>query len=101
MYHPASRNCSQPQLRKYCTSFPRFILKSYLLKLRPRCGASILAVHRQSFTQGYLQAVQQFFTRAFLAIDTRNLLDPTDPPRIVLLDDGSILRPHRTRIDIG
>ena len=48
---------------------------------------SLLIIELQRFLQRDFQGSEQFPSRPFLAIHTRNLRDPSDPPRPRLLHD--------------
>lgn len=54
----------------------------------------IVAIHFQRFHERDTEGVQQFVSGTLLAIDARNLLDPTDPPWAILLHNRCISLIH-------
>jgi hypothetical protein len=59
-----------------------------------RGGQGILTVEIESLAEGHRQALDELVAGGLLAVDTRQLLDPPDPPCAVLLDHGSELVVH-------
>jgi len=54
----------------------------------------IRAVEIQRFAQGYPQRFQQLLSGGFLAIDSREFLNPSDPPTGVFFDNSCISHVH-------
>ena len=52
------------------------------------------AIERQGFPQGDAKGIEKLIARRLLAIDARNLVDPTDPPVAVLLHDRRLIGFH-------
>ena len=61
----------------------------------PKVSAYLVCQNISSLTQSHLKAFHKFFTGAFLSVNTRNLLDPPNPPVAVLLYYGRVLAVHQ------
>ena len=61
--------------------------KGHFLKLAGDTIQSILGIQFQDVFQGFRKASQQFFSAFFLGIGSEHLLDPSNPPVTVLLDN--------------
>ena len=58
------------------------------------CSESFFPIVFYRFAKRDFQGSQQFISGAFLAIDTRNFLNPPDPLTVALLDDSSVVLSH-------